>query len=247
MAAELITLRGGATTTDPRLDRVYPGVEEHLSSLNYLAVKGTPLEQKPFRSYTWNVGCHLDQGQEGRCVEYGICHELASRPVCVEEGVINDILSRKAIYWPAQERDKWPGGSYPGGTPVYEGTSVLAGAQVAAELGFYDEYRWGLDVDDLARMVGYKGPAVIGVDWYEDMSRPDQDGFIHATGKQTGGHCILVHGVKVSKHQTIEYFKLWNSWGPDWGQNGTCKLSCSDMAKLIAAEGEVMLPVRRKR
>lgn len=253
-AAEPIQLRGGYVTFDSNLDRIYPGVAEHWSSLNYLArdlkVRGGTLAARPFRSFTHRVDQWLDQGQEGRCVEYGLCHELLARPVVVERAAVDKILADKAIYWPAQQEDQWPGGSYPGATPTYEGTSVLAGTKVAARLGFYGEYRWGLDAADLARMVGYKGPAVIGVDWYEGMYEPDADGFLHVSGNQVGGHCILVHGVKIGwSNEALDteksYFKLWNSWGKDWGMGGVGYLSWTDMETLIAHEGEVMLPVRR--
>lgn len=248
-----IQLRGGAQTEDVRLDRVYPGIEQHFPSLAYLAVKGTPLEQQPFRSYTWQVNQWLDQGQEGRCVEFGLCAELLARPVPVPRTLIDDIIAGRRIYWPAQQEDAWPGGSYPGASPMYEGTSVLAGTKVCAALGYYSEYRWGLDVEDLARMVGYRGPSVIGVDWYEGMFNPDAAGWVHTTGSVAGGHCILVFAVKVVRRLdgTVDYdrsyFRLWNSWGPDWGVRGTCMISWTDMAKLIAAEGEVMLPVRRRK
>jgi hypothetical protein len=257
----LTQLRGGVLTNDPRLDRIYPGVPEHLSSLNYLArdikVRGAVLGEKPFRSYTWSVNQWLDQGQEGRCVEFGLCHEMLARPVVCPRGDIDQILAERSIYWPAQQEDQWEGGSYPGASPVYEGTSVLAGARVAARLGYYDEYRWGLDVEDMARMVGYKGPAVIGVNWYTGMFDTDAQGWLHTTGTVEGGHCLLAFAVKVvwkegrvsnlpgAVDYDLSYFRLWNSWGPDWGVRGTAKISWTDMKRLIREEGEVMLPVRR--
>lgn len=251
-----ILLRNDVITQDPRLDRIYPGVERHLPSLAYLArdltVQGVALAEKPLRSFTWSCPVHLNQGQEGRCVEFGICHELASRPVMIPIDVVNDILAGKKIYWPAQQDDEWPGGSYPGASPFYEGTSVLSGMKVAASLGFYIEYRWGLDAKDLALMIGYKGPAVLGINIYTGMMQTDAEGFLNITGRIEGGHGIMCHSVKIvrnsdrSVNYDKSYFWLWNSWGEGWGQNGRAKVRWNDMERLISEQGEVALPMTRR-
>lgn len=246
-----ILLRGGNITHDPKLDRIYPGLDAHWPSLNYLAVRGTPLEQKSLRSYTWNTAFVLDQGHEGRCVEYAICHELLARPVQVSKMSVDAILKDRSIYWPAQQEDEWEGGSYPGAMPFYEGTSVLSGMKVAARAGYFPEYRWGLDARDLAIIVGYRGPAVLGINWYHNMDHPDENGFVHATGGVAGGHAILCNSVKIRKSKDgsfdpdASYFGLHNSWGWDWGKDGNCKVFWNDMEKLIAEQGEVAIPVVR--
>lgn len=244
-------LRGGHETIDPRLDRIYPGVEPHLSSLRYL-VSEMPLAYKPFRSYTRTLSFWLDQGQEGRCVEYGFCHEMLATPKPIPPSVVDDVLAHKKIYWPAQREDWWPGGSYPGASPFYEGTSVLAGARVAARYGFYGEYRWAMNVEEMALAVGYGGPVVIGVNWYGGFMRPDVDGWIFiGNSAVAGGHCVCVTGVTVRRNSDgsinydKSYFTIRNSWGRDWGLNGGCKLSWRDMERLIHERGEVMLPTVR--
>lgn len=247
-------LRGVCETTDPRLDRIYPGVGRHLRSLNYL-VSDMPLASRPFRSYTWPLHFYLDQGMEGRCVEFSICHEFCSTPKPIPMSVVEKILSEKLIYWPAQRRDYWPGGSYPGASPFYEGTSVLSGSDVAREMGFYSEVRWAMTVEEMALAVGYAGPVVIGVDWYGSFFRPDSEGWIFiGNSSVAGGHAILASGVRVVKFGNREYgvpgeinydrsyFTLHNSWGPDWGVRGRCRISWRDMATLIRDQGEVMVP-----
>jgi hypothetical protein len=239
-------LRSGEATADPRLDRVR---HVDLRSLDYpvaetLAAEGvvTP------RSYTWKLAVQLDQGREGACVGFGWAHELAARPAEVEQ--ITNAFAREHIYWEAQKIDQFPGGAYPGAVPFGEGTSVLAGARVVAHLGYIDEYRWALAPVELVLAVGYKGPAVIGVDWYEGMMRTDADGFIRPTGRVVGGHCVVVHGVKVVHDgdgrvdPTRSYVRIQNSWGPDWGLNGRCRLSFIDLAVLWPA-GDFCIPLGR--
>lgn len=247
----------GKVSDDVRLDRVYPGVERHFPSLGFLIRDlpkgGVALAEKPLRSFTWGVPQWLDQGQEGRCVEYAICHELLARPVMIERQRVDEILLGKKIYWPAQEEDEWEGGSYPGADPIYEGTSVLSGMKVAARLGFFGEYRWGLNAKDLALCIGYAGPAILGINWYEGMHETDPHGFVHVSGSISGGHAILCHRVKIEKRKdgSIDYdrsyFQLHNSWGPSWGVDGRAKVLWSDMERLISEQGEVALPVRRSK
>lgn len=243
-----ILLKGGFQTEDIRLDRV-PQFDPR--SKNFPAIRGTSLEQRVFRSYTWNVPYVLDQGTEGRCVEYSICHELLARPSLVPKEEVDRILAGREIYWPAQEDDIWPGGSYPGADPQYEGTSVLSGVKVAARLGFYPQYHWAFGVEELARAVGYKGPACLGVNWYEGFYNTDERGWISiGNSSLSGGHAIVCIGVQVvGKPPNYERscFILQNSWGKDWGQHGRCRISWADMRRLLEEDGECCLPDLRSR
>jgi hypothetical protein len=68
-----------------------------------------------------------DQGQQGACVGFGWSRAMS-------------LLNRKRydarwLYLEAQRGDEWPGGEYPGATPVYGGTSVRAGADVLRAQG----------------------------------------------------------------------------------------------------------------
>lgn len=251
-------LKGGHTTNDKRLDRVYA---QDLHSLNFLIRNSlTGQEQKP-RSYTWQVGQWLDQGQEGACVGFGYSHELLSKPVQVIG--ISNAFAREKIYWQAQREDDWPGGSYPGADPVYEGTSVLTGAKVLQEMGFYLGYNWGITVQEIALAIGYKGPAVLGLTMYDGMMEPNKKGFLVPKGSEVGGHCILAHSVTIkfkgllgmmmrNNWQDVDtdksYITVWNSWGPTWGEMGTAKISLRSMQKLIVEDkGEACFPIRNTR
>jgi hypothetical protein len=193
-------------------------------------LRGEP--RKP-RSYTWRVPVHLDQKAEGACVGFAWSHELAARPV--EVGGITDATARK-VYWAAQKLDPWPG-------EEYEGTSVLAGAKAVQALhpGKMLEYRWAFDLNDVLRTVSYFGPVVLGIPWYESMSTPNAGGWVYPLNHVAGGHAILCHGVNV-KEKSV---KLWNSWGPQWGINGGCKMTWADLEFLLNQDGEACVPVKR--
>lgn len=248
------TLKNGGMPTDPRLDRIY---ELDWRSLNYLEGPSTGTEPLPPRSYTWGLALWLDQGQEGSCVGNGYSHELAASPVAV--GGIDEKFAVEQVYWPAQMEDPWPGGSYPSADPKYDGTSVLTGAKVLQEKGFYTGYNWGITAQDIAQYVGHYGPSVLGLTWYNNMFTPASDGFIHPDGGVAGGHCILAVGVKIKWKSWVNNFisKNWgnvnmdqsyvilhNSWGQSWGFNGRAKLSLTDLDGLMKDSGEACFPKR---
>lgn len=192
----------------------------------------TLVASKARRSYTWNVPVKLDQGREGACVGFGWAAELAAKPVPVPN-ITNQVALN--IYHRAQQLDQWDG-------EAYEGSSVIAGAKTVTEMGYLKEYRWALGPgaeaaeNDLALAVGYKGPAVMGTYWYNDMFTPDKDGYLRPTGGIAGGHCYLVHGYNLKMG-----YKVWNSWGT--GFYGY--ITPTDMITLLANEGEACIPVVR--
>lgn len=183
------------------------------------------------RSYTWRCDLNLDQGSEGACTGFSVSHEAAARPVCVT-GITNQ--TAQAIYYRARQIDEWPGENY-------DGSSVLAAMKAGKELGWYDEYRWAFGESDLALAVSRKGPAVLGINWYEGMGRPDANGIITVSGQVHGGHAILCNGYNAKTRM----YRLHNSWGKSWGINGECFISASDIARLLSEHGEACIPVKR--
>lgn len=186
------------------------------------------------RSYTWACDLWLDQGNTPSCVAHAVAHEIAARPVRplitpTEPWTLN-------LYQQAQTLDGIRG--------PHDGTSVLAAMKAATQQGFYHEYRWAFNVDDLALAIGHHGPAIIGVNWYTNMMDPTQDGYIIPTGRIVGGHAVLIRGVHTHKQP---HFTIRNSWGKTWGLNGDCKLAISDMATLLKQDGDACIPVTRQK
>lgn len=224
-----LKLADGSVVEDPRLDRLIQFDERSRNFPARELVAG-----KKQRSYTWSCPIRLNQYSEGACVGFSIAHEAAARPVLVK-GLTNQ--SARDLYKRAQQLDPWPGES-----PDYEGTSVLAGIKAAQEIRWYKEYRWCFGSEDLILSVGYKGPCVLGVNWYSDMFFPDDDGFIKVAGQVEGGHAILCNQVNIKG----QYFGLVNSWGFNWGIEGRCRISFKDMERLLYERGEACVPVKRE-
>lgn len=232
----MFTLKDGSQVVDARLARL---VEFDERSRNY-PIRATIDPGLDPRSYTWRCDSHLDQGPDGSCVGFSMTHELVGRPVCVKD--LDGGFAKEEVYWEAQKIDPWPGGSYPGASPTYEGTSVLAGVKILQRLGYLEEYRWAFGLEDLIMAVGYKGPAVLGVNWCEGMFDVMPCGHVHVTGRVAGGHAILCKGVSV-KNKT---FTLHNSWGRGWGNDGCALISWEEMDRLLSEQGEAVIPLTRK-
>lgn len=228
-------LRDGTQVEDPRLDRL---VEFDEQSREYPIQEA--LAATTPRSYTWRTNSWLDQGREGACVGFAVAHELAARPAEVQ-GLTND-FARTRIYWEAQKIDPWAGGAYPGASPQYEGTSVLAGVKIAHGLGYFKEYRWCFGIDDVVMALGYNGPVLLGIPWYSGMYSPGADGFIQPTGSVVGGHAILAKAVNV-KDRTIT---LHNSWGRDWGRDGAARITWDHLSTLLQQRGEGVTMIKRR-
>lgn len=224
-------LRDGSPVGDIRLDRLVQ-FDERSRAFPVTAALG---EDRPVITKLWTIphgSPVLDQGAEGACAGFGITNELRFNPVPVRG--LDETFARERVYYEAQKIDPWAGGSYPGASPWYEGTSVLAAVKVAATLNFYTEYRWAFNETDMARSVSYLGPVIIGVPWYEGMFSPDATGYLRPTGALVGGHCTLVVGVSA----VYGYYTIYNSWGPAWGNAGRARISRADMATLLAQQGE---------
>jgi hypothetical protein len=239
---QVIELKGGHMTLDPKLDRI-PQFDERSKKFNvrYSLATGTPTSHTwYFGGAPWRSKGNLDQGAEGACVGFGWTQELIASPAVSRFKTLDagNAFARD-VYHRAQKLDEWPGEDY-------EGTSVLAGAKAVSALGFIPEYRWAFSVDDLMLAVSHLGPAVVGTSWMEGMDRWDKNGVLTASGNVRGGHCYLIRGVLLNPIWLREpVFRITNSWGDDWGIGGDAFIRVSDFEKLMKDGGEACIPMRR--
>lgn len=264
MSETELQLRDGSVTTDRRLDRI---VQFDERSRGFPVLRTLDEGQRTPRSYTHPLDRSWDQFQEGHCVEHGVVHDLRARPASASWVMCDEIVRDNRIYWPAQKRDPWEGGSYPGASPQYEGTSVLAGLQVARELGFYSAYYWAFTIEEVALALGYKGPVVFGLWWHRSMFRPDAQGFVEPDGRKAGGHCLAGIGVTLRDGRgravrrealaeggfaAVDYTRSWvtaqQSWGDGHGPfgNGRIRFRLSTLRDLLADDGECGVPTGRR-
>lgn len=190
----------------------------------------SPSEMSTF----WKTGKVLDQGEEGACVGFGTVGEYGASPV---RGAISDYLALQ-VYRRAKEIDEWEGVDY-------EGTSVRAGMLVGREKGWWEEFNWAFNMDELKSALRL-GPVVLGVEWYDSMYEAP-NGIVTVEGPVAGGHCILLTGYSPNYNRRGPMFRWLNSWGSAYGINGSAYIRPDDLKKvLFDAGGEAAVPVGRK-
>lgn len=203
-------------------------------------LKGVDVPKEPA---SWTEGIVLDQGSEGACVGFAWTGELLAEPAAPREQPSFEYANglAKSFYYSAQKIDEWPGENY-------SGTSVLAGAKIMQEKGFIGEYRWCFNTRDIRDAVITEGPVVLGIPWYEGMYSTSKDGLVSVSGKKVGGHAILITGyypkMRFGK-ASYEVFRWRNSWGSDYGINGSGWIKLSDLQKLLEEGGEACVPMQR--
>jgi Papain family cysteine protease len=204
-----------------------------------------PMERLPKSKYWFQQFAPYDQGRESSCVGQTWHAILRGHPVQYRSLPVTPYQYYRAC----QRVDVWDGDEET--PPRYEGSSTLAGAKVAHTLGYVSGYVWGdlsayattgeallVTLNYLARV----GTVAIGIDWRRAMWDTDAQGFIHATGQVDGGHEIKVLGYS----RVRRAFRLVNSWGPDWGENGRCWLSFEDWEYLMQTGGDCAAPTETR-
>jgi hypothetical protein len=195
----------------------------------------TLVDDTPTKAVWWTPGRQLDQADTGHCVGFSCTGEASASPTRVL-GTSNDYAH--AWYYEIKSKKYDPWG-------LEDGSSVNAGMRVGRDRGLWTGWRWAFGVADVKRALTV-GPVVIGINWYEEMFLPDEDGYIEPSGPVAGGHAILVNGWSPSYYKTGKpTFRLKNSWGSEWGANGNCYLLEGHLAELLAADGEAAVPVGR--
>jgi len=169
----------------------------------------------------WRVWWKGDQGDTSMCVGYAWHGLLRALPLLQRDP------KPSVIYHAAQKVDQWDGEDY-------DGTSVRAGAKVLKAEGRILSYGWAYDIQTVLNWLAFRGPVVLGTNWYESMLTPDATGLVVPGGAVVGGHAYLSIGYDGAKQRLI----CQNSWG-EWGPiNGRFHLHYDDADALIKDDGE---------
>lgn len=182
------------------------------------------------RTKFWACPIVLNQGRHAACTGFAVCHDAAAEPV--KRTHITNQLAQK-LYKEAQKVDEWPGEDY-------AGSSVNAAMRVAQSWGWYGEYRWAFGIEDLMMSLGYLGPAVLQIPWYQGMEKP-VGAYIEPTGKLVGRHAIVCLGYDIQR----DAFLVRNSWGSRWGNGGDAWITYGDLKALLRDRGSACIPMSR--
>lgn len=137
------------------------------------------------------------------------------------------------VYSLATQLDEFQG-AYP---PDDTGSSGLGAAKALVKLGLVSVYQHAFSLDALDTAL-QRGPVMIGVDWYNSMFTPTNQGLVTVDRKSglAGGHEFVVSGWDGA------LYRIDNSWGTGWGRSGSAYFRRSDLGVLLAADGDVTQP-----
>jgi hypothetical protein len=129
-------------------------------------------------------------------------------------------------------------GTYP---PVDTGSSGLAAAKAAVQLGIADNYVWYFSVEDV--LLGLqKHPISFGGNWYGSMFAANEyNPLIGIAGNVAGGHQWVLSGYKAKDELIVG--ECW--WGASFGYNGRFYLPVNDFRRLMDEDGDAHYTYRK--
>lgn len=198
-------------------------------SLRDFIPRGAPLIPKTESSWDY-VGEPLDQETTPHCVGFSIANFGINLPVHIaftnEDG--------HKFYYRCKELDGKPNSE--------EGSTIKTAAKLLRESGRIEAYAFASSMDIIKYWLLNQGPLIVGTVWTNDMFVPDADNTVHVSKDGgvvdiVGGHAYLLNGLKDNR------IRFQNSWGANWGLNGSAWISVTDFEKLFNYNGEAMAAV----
>lgn len=179
----------------------------------------------------------LDQGDVGSCTGNALAGYLGTDSSRARglDGVTEDVALQ--LYELATKLDRVPG-QYP---PDDTGSTGLAVAKAGVHLDYLTGYHHALSLHAALTALQH-GPVIVGTLWYDSFDQPDHNGQIEISrnAQVRGGHEYLLRGVDVGRHEVY----CDNSWGPDWGAQGSMVMTWSTLDELLDQHGDVTVPAR---
>lgn len=221
---------------------------------------GRKVEHDPqSRSFTWQrrVVKHssvlhdiaapaLDQGILGSCTGNAMAQWLNCGKNVSARTAYNNVVLRKGrsylneaeavyIYSQATKYDQFDG-TYP---PDDSGSSGLGVGKAMQKKGVIKSYTWTFDMVSLVSSLMFT-PGLLGINWYESMFEPDENGILTVEGGLAGGHEVLLRGYNAK----TDLYRIRNNWTPQWGIKGDAFITGKDLRRLVVDEqGDYMIPV----
>ena len=180
----------------------------------------------------WNTLTTFDQGQSSRCTTESAIGTLLTMPYInnfVEKTKFDDPEERQVAYkrWQSFDPVEWG---------VHDGSASDSPFKGLRAEGIITGWRWLFGEVEVREFVTWYGPVSVGTIWTDDMFYPDQDGFIHPTGAEAGGHEYRI--LQYSKLR--DAYRIMNSWGKSWGHWGRVWIKSEDLNSLLQQDGDAV-------
>jgi hypothetical protein len=184
-------------------------------------------------NHPWYTSLVLDQGSEPRCTTEAAVGLLETNPnrlqYTPDRFRFDEPAERQAAYLAWQRFDPWA-------TVQHDGSTIDAPFRGLRELGVISGWRFLFGEAEVREYVTWYGPVAVGTVWRYDMFYPHPDGSLPVTGPVAGGHAYRLVQYSKARHA----YRVVNSWGKGWGQNGRAWIRDVDLAALLSADGEAV-------
>lgn len=212
------------------------GRHVHHDPLNFaqqhLALIAPPVRQKsPYRAFP--RGLPYDQGDSPSCVAHatvGLCRTTPNATQFTGRSRYDSETEMRGLYDAAKEQDPYPGVDY-------DGTSSDAALRVLRLRGEITAWKWLKGEPEVREWVSNYAAASMGTIWQMNMFYPDDQGYITPAGEIVGGHEWEIVQYKPAP---IDAYRIVNSWGTSWGQNGRAWIRSADLADLLEQDGDAV-------
>lgn len=149
-----------------------------------------------------------------------------------KRGTVLDMEMAESIYSKATTLDPWDG-AWP---PTDTGSSGLASAKAAQQMGLGGEYRWVFNgADGVITQVMAGHVVSVGTWWYDGMMPTGLDRFnalpiVKPTGARVGGHQYAIRGYDADRDRVLG--RCW------WGTFRDFWMARADLDTLLAEGGD---------
>lgn len=197
-----------------------------------------PMSDKIQTVFHEQHGLPLDQGSLGSCTGNALVAMLMSGPFYQEGRIFTEEDAVAAYSW-ATHKDRFKG-VYP---PNDTGSNGLTVCKYAIEKKWAKGYGWSFGLEHALRTISIQ-PTITGSVWVEGMDEPDNEGVVHVTGAERGGHeyaqvGLLIYDAKnilTSPENFVVNIQSWGDWGPD---GGLFKIPVPEYGQLLKRNGDV--------
>jgi len=247
----------GLNKVDPQ---TYSSFRMSYLDSDLLGAPGAPATQPTSIDLSANFPAVGDQGHQNSCVAWATAYALKTYHEKVEEGWALNTPGH--LFSPAYVYNQINRGQDQGslinealdlavnqgiaslGTMPYSDTDYLTqpSGEARTEAGQFKADSWFRvnDTSQIKASLANRKPVVAGITVYNDLVNLQGSNSVYntATGNPQGGHAVTIVGYDDNRYDGA--FKLINSWGRSWGDNGYFWMPYSFAANGIMTEAYVL-------
>jgi hypothetical protein len=193
------------------------------------------IELLPDRDRLWFCNDVFDQIDNNCTTEaaIGLCRTSPQRTHFPDWPKYDLEQERVDFYYWSQQFDPWAGSPH-------EGSSTDAPFKGLRARNAIMGWKWLFGIEEVKQWIMYHGACSVGTNWHFSMWEP-VNGYliVDQNSSVVGGHAWRIVGYSMAR----KAFRMVNSWGRGWGEQGRAWVREADLAWLLNQQGEAVTAV----